>query len=229
MTARKVSQKEILQDIRSGMDDTAIRKKYNLSANGVKNLYKQLMEAGVLGQDRKTVLRRLNIARILADVHDGMNQADLMIKYDLSEDLLRQVSKKLLAARGRRTERDGPETLIEESGEFLGTREFVRHEVDFEVSVYETGRPEILGMLRDISEEGVGVSGIEASVGDVKTLVVLGDQFGEFASFEFECSCRWCFVDPQSGGYLTAFAITKMSHTDVQQLRQLLRLVTVAG
>ena len=34
--------------------------------------------------------------------------------------------------------------------------------------------------MRDVSEEGVGVAGIEAKVGDLKTLVILGDEFGEF-------------------------------------------------
>ena len=51
------------------------------------------------------------------------------------------------------------------------------------------------GFVRDISEEGVGVAGIEAKVGDLKTLVILGDEFGEFSSFEFEAYCRWCYAD----------------------------------
>ncbi len=125
MAVRKVSQKQILQDIRSGMDDAAIRKKYHLSESGLKNLYHKLVEAQVLGADHKPILRRLNIAKILADVRDGMGQADLMIKYDLSEEMLRKVSKKLLDAQGKRTASDGPETLIEESPDFLATREIL--------------------------------------------------------------------------------------------------------
>ncbi len=229
MISRKVSQKEVLQDIRSGMDDTAIQQKYRLTARGLKSLYKKLVEAGALGHDRSPILRRLNIAKVLADVQNGMSQADLMNKYDLSEEMLRQVSKKLLDARGKRTASDGPETVIEERPEFLATREFLRHEVDFEVPVYEAGRPDVHGAVRDVSEEGVGVAGIDADVGEVKTLVVLGDEFGEFSSFEFEGCCRWRFADPRGGPCLTAFAITNISERDFEQLQRLVLLVTVAG
>ncbi len=106
---------------------------------------------------------------------------------------------------------------------------FLRHEVDFEVPAYEAGHPEVQGIVRDISEEGVGVAGIDADVGEVKTLVVLGDELGEFSSFEFEGCCRWRFADPNGGRCLTAFAITTISEADFEELRKLVLLVTVRG
>ena len=54
MVSRKVSQKEIIQDMRAGMDDAAIRKKYNLSPKGLQTLYDKLIEAGLLGKDFNT-------------------------------------------------------------------------------------------------------------------------------------------------------------------------------
>ncbi len=105
----------------------------------------------------------------------------------------------------------------------------MRHEVDFEVLIYEASRPEIHGTVRDISEEGVGVAGIEANRGEVKTLVVLGDELGEFSSFEFEAYCRWRFAEAEIGTYLTGFAISKISENDLRQLRKLLRLIAVGG
>jgi Mor family transcriptional regulator len=225
MAVRKVPQNQVLEDIRSGMDETAIRKKYNLSAQGVKRLYEKLIEAKLLGPDLKPPSRRLNLLQFLADIRAGMSNPDIMEKYKLSEDMLRQVSKKLLDARMTRSVEEGPVTTIEERPDFLATREFVRHEVDFELPVYEAGRPELHGLVRDVSEEGVGVAGIEAKVGDLKTLVILGDEFGEFSSFEFEAYCRWCYADKADGTCLAGFAISKISKNDLQQLKMLVRLV----
>jgi len=40
----KVPLRKVLQDIRSGMDEAAIRKKYGLSAKGLRRLYEKLIE-----------------------------------------------------------------------------------------------------------------------------------------------------------------------------------------
>ena len=166
MVSRKVSQKEIVQDMRAGMDDAAIRKKYNLSPKGLRTLYDKLIEAGLLGKDFNTHSRTLNLLTILADIRSGMTRSDLLEKYTLTDKTLRQVVQKLLAAEGKRSAFDGPETVIEEPADFLATGEFVRHEVDFDLPVYEAYRPEIVGKVRDVSEEGISVTGIEASRGD---------------------------------------------------------------
>ncbi|MBI5570720.1 MAG: PilZ domain-containing protein [Desulfomonile tiedjei] len=229
MAVVKISQKEILQDIRSGMDETAIQKKYNLSAKGVKSLYEKLIEAGLFGHKVDTVLRRLNIVNVLADIRGGMSRSELMKKYDLSAEMLKRVGKKLLEARGSRSVDDDPETIIEEPADFITTSEFVRHEVDLEIPVYDAARPEVQGTVRDISEEGVSIAGLEANVGDAKTLVILADEFGQFAAFEFEGYCRWCFTDPDEGTSLTGFAITRISDEDLGELRKLVRIITTGG
>jgi uncharacterized protein (DUF433 family) len=225
MAVRKVPQNQVLEDIRSGMDETAIRMKYNLSAKGVKRLYEKLIEAKLLGPDLKPVSRKLNLLHVVADIRAGMSNADIMEKYKLSEEMLRQVSKKLLDARMTRSAAEEPETVIEERSDFLATGEFVRQEVDLDVPIYEAGRPENQGVVRDISEEGVGVAGIEAAVGDLKTLVILGDEFGEFSSLEFQAYCRWSYADAADGTWLTGFAISKISKNDLEQLQKLVRLV----
>jgi len=229
MAVTKVPRKEVLRDIRSGMDEAAIRKKYGLSAKGLRSLYEKLMETKLLEHDLSPVPRRVNMAEILADIRAGMSGSDLMKKHKLSQDMLRQVSKRILDARGKRSADDGPETLIEERPEFLATREFVRHEVDFQLPLYDTSRPEIHGTVRDISEEGISVAGIEAEVGDVETLVILGDEFGQFSSFEFEGYCRWRLGDKAEGTCLAGFAIIRISENDYQQLQKLVHIVTTGG
>ncbi len=229
MISRKVSLKEIIQDIRSGMDEAAICKKYSLSSRGLQTIYDELIKAGFLGKEIRTRPRKLNLQAVLADIRGGMTPSDLRKKYALTDEMLRQVVKKLLAAEGKRTAADGPETLIEEPDEFLATHEFVRHEVDFALPVYEADRPDIFGMVRDVSEGGMSVKGIEAGQGDIKTLVVLGDELGQFSSFEFEGYCRWAFTDSADGACLAGFAIEKMSRADARELQRLIRMITTGG
>jgi len=229
MTTRKVSKAEVLRDIRSGMDETAIGKKYGLSPEQLNMLYERFSRAGLLGHNLRPAPRKLNLTEILADIRKGISDSDLMEKYGLSAQMLRQVSKKLLDARETRSAEDGPSTVIEEPAEFLSTREFVRHEVDFELLVYEASRPEIQGMVRDVSEEGLSVAGLQAKVGELKTLVVLGDELGEFSSFELDGYCRWCVADAGDGNSLTGFSISKISDSDFSELQKLLRLIIVGG
>jgi Mor family transcriptional regulator len=230
MVTQQVAQKDIIRDIRSGMDEAAIRKKYNLSLKGLQTLYDRLIEASLLGKEIKTRSRKLNLLAVLADIRAGVNRSDLRKKYGLTDETLREVIKKLLAAEGKRSaDDDGPETLIEEPDEFLTTHEFVRHEVDFDLPVYEADRPETLGMVRDVSEAGMSVTGIEASEGDIKTLVVLGDELGQFSSFEFEGYCRWCFTDSVDRTCFAGFAIQKISKTDARELKRLVHTITTGG
>jgi Mor family transcriptional regulator len=222
----KVPQREVLQDIRSGMDEDAIRKKYNLSVQGLQHLYEKLTQAGAL-KGLKPPPRKLNLLAVLADIRAGMSGPNLMKKYRLTQEMLRQVSKKLLDAEGNRSAINDRYTVIAEPTELISTREFVRHELSFDIPIYEANKPEILGVVRDVSEEGMSVAGIEAQVGDTKTLVVLGDEFGDFSPFEFRGSCRWYVADPDNGICLAGFAINEISETDSQELRKLIRVVLV--
>lgn len=211
------------------MDENALRLKYNLSIEGLKSLYRKLTEAGHLKPEFQPTRRRLNLKEILADITRGMSQSDLMRKYDLSAEMLRNVSRKLLAARGVRSASDDPDTIITDAPDLVATREIMRHEVDFNLPVYDTSRPDIHGQVRDVSEQGISLAGIAAKEGDVKTLVVLDDDFGEFSSFELEGCCRWCFTDPKDETCLTGFSINEISEDDLVELRKLVRLLTVGG
>lgn len=51
MSKRQLSAKEILQDIRAGMDDIALMVKYDLSAQGLQTAFTKLIATGLLKQD----------------------------------------------------------------------------------------------------------------------------------------------------------------------------------
>ena len=50
MTRAKINAKDVLNDIRKGMDDASLMEKYKLSANHLQHLFGKLVQAGVLQQ-----------------------------------------------------------------------------------------------------------------------------------------------------------------------------------
>jgi hypothetical protein len=71
-----IKAKEALEDIRAGMNDIALMKKYKLSAQGLQRLFKKLGEAGII--------RHLNAYEVIADLKAGISNEDLMKKYKLN-------------------------------------------------------------------------------------------------------------------------------------------------
>jgi len=132
MVLRRLSAKEIIQDILSGMDETTLRKKYQVSLKGLETLYQKLVAAGLLGKEPQLIPRKIDLLAVLADIRAGMSQPDLLKKYGISESVFRQLTKKLLAAQGIRLATDA-ETVIMEPVEFPASSELVRHEVDFDL------------------------------------------------------------------------------------------------
>ena len=51
MTKKTVSGKEILADIKSGMDNTALIQEYGFSDKGLQSVFKKLVDAGILKQE----------------------------------------------------------------------------------------------------------------------------------------------------------------------------------
>ena len=52
MAKKTINAKEILADIKAGMDNAALMEKYQLSEKGLQSLFKKLTDAGVLKRSR---------------------------------------------------------------------------------------------------------------------------------------------------------------------------------
>src|SRR5271157_985819 len=111
MNKLKISAREALNDIRSGMNDGELMKKYNLTAKGLESLFRKLIEAKVLGEkfianrahprpaggrsDGATASKPQSKARvperppklhvkIARDVKEGVHSVEIMRRYELS-------------------------------------------------------------------------------------------------------------------------------------------------
>jgi len=139
-------------------------------------------------QAKKTI----KAVAVVRDIRSGMTDVALREKYRLTPTGLETVFRKLLEAGLivpedlQRRPQVGTDRVPEES-----VRIFDRKKLDLPLTIYERDNPDVRGVILDMSERGVGVRGLEASVGDVKTFVIAADEFFEVDPTEFEAVCRW--------------------------------------
>jgi hypothetical protein len=171
----------------------------------------------------------VNVKSLVDDIRAGMGRSDLTAKHGLSVRALQGIVTHLLDS--GTVSRDELYGDLRQHGDTIfpdSIRCQTRCDVDFETIVYEASRPHIQGKVRDITEDGVGVLGLQADVDQIRTLVILGDALGEVETFEFEAKCRWIDRDGASSVFASGFQIVKISERDLTELRKFVRLVTFA-
>ena len=123
-------------------------------------------------------LRRLSARGIVKDIRAGLGNAELMTRYGLNPKQLRKTFDILLESKViNHGELRNDLSLPPDQLQPINHRELERYYLDFDLPIVETGPPEVDGKVRDITEKGVGVIGIPSEVDQVKTFLVLHDEF----------------------------------------------------
>jgi len=219
---------DVLADLRSGISSEDLMKKYQLTAEGRQNLFQELDRAGLLRetgeQDDVPSKVVINIHQIVEDIKAGFTKTQLMQKYHLSPRGLRWVSMALISS-GTIAWQQIYDNLCTTYAELVPDtlRQKKRYPLPFVCPVYEADNPRVVGKVRDISENGLGIIALIANVGDTKSLVVPQDEFGEFASFTFDTECRWMTKDPK-GVFVCGFEISHISIGNLKEFQLLLHL-----
>ena len=167
--------------------------------------------------------RKIKAAKIIQDIRSGMTVSQLMEQYGISSRGLRIVLRKLLSGKAiTKQEMGGDTALYRDTLGVKGIRRWLRQATIFPVRVFDAGDPSAKGTIRDISENGVCLEGIEATVGEVKNFIVRSGAFGEGHTAVFQAKCRWINKDEAFGRKRVAgFEITSISSLDAQELRKL--------
>jgi len=173
---------------------------------------------------------------VLRDLRAGMDDTALMDKYQLSYMELRTLYHELFNAgrllpsqpNGDLPEREESRPRRIEVLELASSRrELDRYRLYFDISVYELDRPEVVGTVCDVTENGLGLVGVAAEVDEVKTLVVEGDTFCDVAPFEVQARCCWTEKDHETDEVRAGFVITDITTYDRRQLDKLIGLTVV--
>ncbi|GAH79090.1 unnamed protein product, partial [marine sediment metagenome] len=144
------------------------------------------------------------------DFHCGMSNSDLLRKYRLSAKGLRSVFRKLLDAKVLSKD-DILRRFLSTRGlrRMRSSRRFPRKRIRYPLLVCDAESPEVKGFVRDISEKGIAVEGIEAGRGDLRALMIRSNELSDTSTFEFVVECRWARKNEDSGEFpVSGFEIT---------------------
>jgi hypothetical protein len=175
------------------------------------------------------VKKRIIQARdIVRDVRSGMTDVDLMAKYGLSAKGLESAFTKLANSGiltvgeiyGQR--RSGQDTVIIDD-----VRELPRHFLSMTIPIYEPANEKRKGQIREVTEKGVGITGIQARIGEVKAFVIACRPFLDVDNIWLEAECIWMQAGKKIEDWYGGFQITKISPKDLNNIRQLIQLLSL--
>jgi hypothetical protein len=114
--------------------------------------------------------RKIRARDVIDDIRTGMNVSDLMAKYQLTLRGLRTAFQKLLEADAVTSdELNNLKSLHDIS--VSGLRRFRRKRLNPPLKIFDGGDPFKSGVVKDISEKGVCIQGIQTEVGDLKNFI----------------------------------------------------------
>jgi hypothetical protein len=228
----KIKAGQLIEDIRARVTDPELMAKYNLSIKGLQSIFRQLLEINAITQAEldlrrgpykdTVVLQRLEPPEMVRDIRSGMTDFELMGKHDLSPKGLQRAFDELLrAGEIDQAELDSRFSAYD-SVTVQSLREMPRYFLAVAVDIYELGHPENRGILRDITEKGVGVVGIKANPGTRITFTVPSEKFIHEGPIVFDAKCVWTTPEGWDQEAAAGFQIVKISEKSLQDLRELI-------
>jgi hypothetical protein len=173
----------------------------------------------------KRIIKARDIVR---DIRSGMTDAELMEKYGLSAKGLESAFTKLVNS-GIMTvgevygqHRSGQDTVIIDD-----LRELPRHFLSVSIPIYEATHDNRKGKIREVTEKGVGITGIQARIGEDKSFVISCRRFLDVDNILLEAECIWMEAGKKPEEWYGGFQITKISPKDLKNLRELIQLLSL--
>ncbi len=189
----------------------------------------RLMTAGT---DSMSPKQRLSAREFLQDSRSGMTNSELLEKYKLSPNKLQRIFRAMIN-RGIMTKDElaGRYAFLDHTvhAGIQSHRLLFRHVVDFLVQICERQKTKILGIVQDITEGGVRLKGIEATIGESKNFIIPPNKFFDVPQIEFQAQCCWVNREKSTGKCVGGFEITSISPRALVDLRELVQLIELAN
>ena len=166
--------------------------------------------------------KRIQAADIIADIRAGLTDKELMTKYNLSSKGLQSALSKLIKLQViDPDEIESRSQLYDDTVNIESMRRAVRVPAPFPIEIRDKKNLSIHGMVRDISDLGVGISGIEVKFNDKRSFVITCDEIVDVDPIEFDAVCRWAKVG-DDGTFSAGFEITHISDLARTELKKLI-------
>lgn len=179
--------------------------------------------------DTRVKKRQINGKNVLDDLRSGMTELELQIKYRLSTNGLCTIYEKLVdRAAISHSELSEWSPLYSRRTLYKESRSYPRADLATRVPIYDLGTGSV-GILRDISENGMRVAGIDASVGQAKTFQIPIDMFMQADPLLIVAECKWAKAKGTMKEYVVAgFEIIDLSANDRNTLQNFISFLLLS-
>jgi len=171
-----------------------------------------------VSEQKEWALRRpgsmytLRTSEIVRAIRSGVTDAELMRRYSLSLSGLRRLLQRLVANGAiDHTELYERSPVYRVMMDILGSRTSPRVRIPMALTAYDKKKGR-RGFVRDISETGLRLAGIEVRVGESMTMHLPLNEFSGSGPLDLEAVCRWTKIEGKRKRYVVAgFEITSIS------------------
>ncbi len=112
-----------------------------------------------------------------------------------------------------------------ESGE--SRRRFKRQYALFKIAVYDAKTKKFVGLMQDVSEQGIQLLGTNIYVNSIITMIVEPSPFVKGPPISFQAVCRWVRNEGPQGYYVSGFEILHISDNARNDLVAIMKTVTL--
>ncbi len=169
--------------------------------------------------------RDIGAKDFIFDIRAGMSDLQLMERYKLTARGFQSALQKLVDVQAISAEELYEKyPLYESTLSIEEMKRIVREPLTYPVPVREADYQEVEGTVRDITEKGVCIRGIQTLLGETKTFIIDAREFVDVGPFVFRAQCRW--VKKSFGGEYTAgYEIVGISEKHLASLRKFIRYI----
>ncbi len=99
--------------------------------------------------------------------------------------------------------------------------------VEVPLPICDADDPKNIGTITNVTENGLGIRGIQVETGETKTLVFFSDRLFPVGPFALQAQCRWVKNGKANGQIDSGFEITNISETSSLQLKKIVEWVAL--
>jgi hypothetical protein len=112
-------------------------------------------------------------------------------------------------------------------GSWENRRKFKRKYMLFKIPAYDAQSRRFLGLVQDITEQGIQLFGVKIDAETTKTLIIQASDYIKSTPLHFDAVCRWTRRENLQGYYVSGFEILNISDEARKNLMKLMDYVTL--
>ncbi len=163
--------------------------------------------------------RVISLREVVNDIRAGYTSAELMEKYRFSSVALRKAFRKLIDFQVLDNTELSESRNLYQIPDASTLRNVPRRRITTPLSIYENDNPFVPGVIKDLSETGICIEGIQSEIAQEKCFIIRGG-FGNAVTVVFNAKCRW--VNRSGPKPVAGYEIVDISMMDAKQLQKLM-------